>query len=885
MSWIQKLYEVYDVMAGTEECDLLPVGFVQKKIKFNIILSANGEFVTAQQLPKEAQDFAVPSTPQAAGRSGKHWAPYPLADQLKYLIAGENQENPKFTAYIQQLSDWCSRPDAPDCLRVLARYLEKKTLLDDLMGVPNLKLRYHKDNEAKDGTGPDAASMACFSVQCMDGENRLWLRKDVCESWSRYVASLLDGPRALCYATGQMLPILQIHSKLAGNAKLISAKDDGFPFQYKGRFVEDHSAAEVSNIASLKVHNALNWLLKHQGFQRYGMHIVAWNTAVPVLNLGDSVFDNDEPLTGNGRPDTFEPYAEALRDATAGYMEKLRRYATADDLTEDAQRRMNEIVILGLQAATKGRMSITYFQEIPGNLYVKRLEDWANACRWEMPGHKKYLRSPTWWEICEAVLGRDTVSDAKKDAECKKSATKRMREMQLRLLSCVVNGSPLPRDFVQQAFWRAVQPLGFTDSKGNWNGFAWSQCVAVTCALIRKAQMQGNAPVPSWVLDRESQDRDYLYGRLLAAAHKLELDTTEKKGIPSTAIRMMPRFVQSPAVTWMQLYCKLLPCLKRIGQSERQKGGGYLADQYLRLFGEIERKFKPQDRTDTRPVSYAFLIGFSAQLRELYQQAEERQPAPVFEPFIPPQGRDMLYGCLLAVADVCEWNAAATETSGRKTSAKDGQTNAMLLTSAYISKPSLTWARIHDKLIPYLEKSGVAAAQYVQCLICRIEQGFTAEERHKSTPLGSSFLNGYLSMRLALTTKAGLDADAWAPLHTEAVPLDSRDAVFGALLSLENQVERWVLDREKRPEENRPSNAMRFLTRGAQRPDEVMDYLLQRMAPYQRKLCFPARITQEKERLCQLVAEQQWNTDMPLGPEYLHTFYTYTIFVHDRKER
>mgnify|MGYP002228493607 CR=1 FL=1 len=38
--------------------------------------------------------------------------------------------------------------------------------------------------------------------------------------------------------------------------------------------------------------------------------------------------------------------------------------------------RTNCAVILGLEAATDGRMSVTYYQECSGNEYVKRLEAW-----------------------------------------------------------------------------------------------------------------------------------------------------------------------------------------------------------------------------------------------------------------------------------------------------------------------------------------------------------------------------------------------------------------------------------------------------------------------------------------------------------------------------
>lgn len=883
MSWIQKLCEVYDTMAGAEGCDLLPIGFARKKIKYHVVLTSEGTFDTAYPLADEEQLCAVPSTPQAEGRTGSNGAPFPLADNLKYLVGGQAD------AYLRQLADWCQAEDAPDCLKILYSYLEKKTLLQDLMGVPNLKLRYHKDEEKQDGAGPDAKSMVCFSVQSASptdtSERRLWMRRDVRESWTRRFAALSDETPALCYATGERLPILQNHPKLSGNAKLISAKDVGFPFQYKGRFVADRSAAEVSVMASTKVHNALRWLLQHQGFTRYGMSLVAWNTSQPSLEPED-LFDE---APSKRQPDTFEPYALALRDATAGYLSRLRGFS--DKATEEAKDRMQKVVILGLQAATDGRMSITYYQELPGNLYVARLNAWAEDCQWEFPGKERQVRTPTWWEICEAVMGREATKIARTDLKGSKSHTKQLREMQLRLLSCAVNGSRLPKNFLQQAFHHAVQPLQFVDGKGTWNSFAWTQCVALTCALFRKVCLEEKKDrsdadqAPSWVLDVENRDRDYLYGRLLAVAHKVELDVSNDKNIRTTAIRQMAHYIQQPDEAWLRLYPKLLPSLRRIGRGQASNR----ARAYQRLFGEIERRFRPEDRARSAPLSVNSLVGFSAQLRELFLEKDCRQATPGLPPFVPPKQRDELYGCLLAVADHYEWMAVSFKrnTQPQKSdlvSRRDGRTNAMLLTSAYLTAPARTWLEVHDKLIPYLEALGVEKARYAQRLLRRIELCFSLEERRSAAPLGSLFLHGYLGMRNALLTKGGLDWEAWKAQPPHQLSLEDRNAVFGALLALENQVERWVLDRDKTEQENRPSNAMRFLPRAARRPDEVVPYLLRRMQPYREKSKFPNGILKKQVQLQTALEEHGWDTTAPLGPSYLHAFYTYYVIEPTGKE-
>ena len=72
MSWIQKLCDVYDSVIDTAGAEgdgaLLPVGFILKPIKFNIILSPEGEFSSVQVIPDTEQicPSQAPPRPRAA---------------------------------------------------------------------------------------------------------------------------------------------------------------------------------------------------------------------------------------------------------------------------------------------------------------------------------------------------------------------------------------------------------------------------------------------------------------------------------------------------------------------------------------------------------------------------------------------------------------------------------------------------------------------------------------------------------------------------------------------------------------------------------------------------------------------------------------------------
>ena len=876
MNWISRLCDVYDHVSGTpavpSDGGPAPAGFTHMHIDYNIIISKEGEFVTAQHLA-EADKHVVPCTPQAETRTSSKIVPYPLADKLKYLIVKDESDNRRYEAYLSRLTDWSQTPDAPECLKVLVTYLRKRTLYADMMSAGVLK---NKDNEK---------SIACFSVQCIDKENRLWMREDVFDSWLKRWHALNDEcPVGLCYATGERLPLMESHPRIKGNAKLISAKDDDFPFRYCGRFTEKGSAAQVSIIASSKAHNTLKWLLERQGFRRFGMYFVGWNIDEPVMavddgdaltELGAADYDaayeaelDDAFCTEAKQPtrlsDTLEAYVNALFRSISGRTGDYKRASDPDDQTDEMKRRVSRIVLMGMQAATDGRMSITYYQEMPGNMLVERIENWHRECRWLTVDKGRGVDTVTWREICEAVMGASAVKKALEHPNEENSATKQMRGMQLRLLHCVVNGAALPESMVSAAYHRALQPSSFTDAEGKWQKWDWLRCVSTACALIRKRRLDAKeSPELDYRMNPNCTDRDYLYGRLLAVAFRIETEAHMLPGEKTNSLRLLANFVQRPAQTWQKLFLKLIPALEKLDRRADESAEANRPDarHYLSLLGEIESLFR--ERESARPLSERFLLGFSAQSRSLRLHGNALA-------YRPPAARDELYGCLLAVADCCE-----AEARRRKDSRQTGLTNALHLMNAYVASPSRTWKTVHDKLIPYLESIGVKSAAATQRLICRLERRFTEDERLSSQPLGDGFLHGYLRMHLALRS-AALDAGAWQTDPCDRPRPQTREALFGALLALENDTERAFLDSCKSEEENRSSNAMRYLTRAAQRPSEVWAYLEKRMEPYARGQWLADRLREQADALRRQLEQQGFDTDSPLKPEYLHYFYLYS---------
>ena len=103
-------------------------------------------------------------------------------------------------------------------------------------------------------------------------------------------------------------------------------------------------------------------------------------------------------------------------------------------------------------------------------------------------------------------------------------------------------------------------------------------------------------------LEPARTDRDYLYGRLLGAADKLEEYALYKKDrgrVNTAAIRHMQAFSQRPFRTWQIIHESLVPYIQTV------KGGF--------AFKEIEtvkNLFVPGDFESEAPLNGSYLIGY-----------------------------------------------------------------------------------------------------------------------------------------------------------------------------------------------------------------------------------------------------------------------------------
>lgn len=395
--------------------------------------------------------------------------------------------------------------------------------------------------------------------------------------------------RDLCYVTGEFLPSTERHANKIRNsgdkAKLISANDSS-GFTYRGRFTESKQVASISYKASQKAHNALKWLINRQGKIIDNRVFLVWENGgneVPSVTEDSYDITSLDPFANGSNPKiafTNQEFAREFSKAMDGYKSNLSTEAS--------------INILVLDSATTGRMAVLYYRNLNKEIYFKNLVKWHTTCAWLHRYRKNEDNQPI------SFFGAPSTKDIAFAAYGPNASDKVVKGLMERMLPCIVEGRRIPTDIVRSALRRASNPVALE----KWE---WEKILSIACALINKEEGYNLA------LDKENNNRDYLFGRLLAIADVFErnaLDSGENRA--TNAIRYMNAFSQHPARTWGTIQASLQPYQVRLG-----KKGTY----YAMLIDEVASKLKYEDFND-RPLSGKFLLGFYSQRYDLYQKKD-----------------------------------------------------------------------------------------------------------------------------------------------------------------------------------------------------------------------------------------------------------------------
>ena len=653
MSWIQKLFDTYEACCNqetlmTEKARLLPMGHTMQQAHIHVQLDNEGNFQGAQTLDKEL--IPLPATEISASRANEV-APHGLMDKIQYCAkdydAFGGVKKSHFDDYEDKLTQWCTSPHAHRKATSVWRYIQKGTLVEDLVRESVLFvdeqgiLRTSWDNllgetppmfkmltKKKVGTEmvqDQGEALVCWSVNTPgEPQSETWTDRGLQKAWGQYLANQPQGI-GLCYVTGKEIPLANRHpAKLrhsGDRAKLISANDHS-GYTFRGRFTDKKAqqACGVGSEVTQKAHNALSWLIARQGIRSSDQVFVCWAVSgkeIPkplsatIDYWGDEDFDEEVmPVASD------ENGPDHTRDAGQRFARKLKRFIQG--YTKDISP-TEQIIIMGLDSATPGRMSIIYYRELLGSEFFNRLEAWHESTLWwqrysqMVPGNgkKKEKKQVTWPLSAPSPKAiAETAYGSRLDDKLKKATLER-------LVPCIMDGRQIPWDLVASCARRASNRVGMDHRE-------WEKSVGVACALYRGFYIRHHDPEKrreySMSLDETCRKKDYLYGRLLAIAEHMEEIALHAGGEtrPTTAARLMQRFADRPFSTWATIEKALQPYIQRL----HSKRAGFLVNMN-RLLDEVHELFAHEDYTSDTALTGEYLLGYHCQRRSLKHKNEK----------------------------------------------------------------------------------------------------------------------------------------------------------------------------------------------------------------------------------------------------------------------
>ncbi|MDY0095462.1 MAG: type I-C CRISPR-associated protein Cas8c/Csd1 [Candidatus Vecturithrix sp.] len=642
MSWIQKLYETYEKCLTHASDPPNPIAHTTQMAHIEIVIDEEGNFRKGRAKVienKEEQKTLIPCTEESGGRSGKKPKNHPLCDKLQY-VAGDfvqygglvtsgftKKPSEPYENLLEILGQWRDADHHP-MVTAIHNYISKGTIISDLISdsvLPSIKTDDDDTIVADSFEGDKKSAPAIFRalppgqvpmdafvrfrIEGKTTETASWESESLNTSWISFYKSLLK-KEGFCSVTGRdnekiadNYPAKLRHD--ADKAKLISSNDlNGYTFL--GKFLDANQAASVSYEVAQKAHIALQWLIRRQAFRSGDQVFVTWATSGkpipdPCANswsfLGDE-FQMDEAETA-ATGDVGQAFAMRFNRKLAGYK------ANISD-TED-------IVVMGLNSATPGRMAMTFYRELTGSEFLERIEKWHTNFAW-FQNYGKYKNKNTKKEVRIIFEGAPAPKDIAWCAYGKKvegkNGIKLLNATVERLLPSIVDGRPVPHDLVEQCVRRVSNRTGLE----RWE---FEKCLGIACSLYKGFFKERGYIM---ALEEERNSRDYLYGRLLAVAEKIESMALyfAKEKRETIAARLMQRFADRPYSTWRTIEISLTPYKSRINA----KTPGLLAG-YQELVDQICCQFQPGEFMTENRLSGEFLLAYHCQRKWLREHKRE----------------------------------------------------------------------------------------------------------------------------------------------------------------------------------------------------------------------------------------------------------------------
>ncbi|MGN0484991.1 MAG: type I-C CRISPR-associated protein Cas8c/Csd1 [Lachnospiraceae bacterium] len=641
-------YKVYKKKEKTERIPfvLLPPFHTTVIAQIEVTIDERGNFLRASQVDNEDKMTVIPVTEKSGSRTaGKE--PHPLCDNLQYLagdygqyVKDESEAEVCYELYIQALEQWHLSSYTHKKVDAIYAYLKKRTLIKDLVKAKILVL-------GEDGTLDEMVKIKNMNqnkafvrfvvrqrVSEQISEDACWKDRSLQACFIEYYRSM-QGTKELDYLTGKQESPSYLHSRKIRNegdgAKLISSNDDN-GFTYRGRFTKKEQAFSIGSETSQKIHNALKWIIRKQGQSFDSLTIVVWESGsavMPLWNVDTETVSSGIPETDSHEVSEKNETFLFIDEFAEEYMEDEKREYVSDENPITAEHfyqalngykkrvdNTSKMILMAFDAATTGRLALTEYKMLDTARYLENIEKWHMQCAWLhgkiKDGEKKwYYGVPGVKDIADILYGSETkgllmINDKNK---------KRMyAEIGKRLIPCIWDGRDIPWDLVNLAVNRASAPQAYKEF------YNWKRVLALACSFVKKYRFDKKKEEWNMALDKNCSDRNYLYGRLLAVADRIEYKTylmENDAGRITNAKRYMSTFAQRPFETWKVIEENIQPYLSKLPAAERR--------YYENLIDSICQLFDVNSFLENQQLDGLYLLGFHSQSFDLRRYKKEEK--------------------------------------------------------------------------------------------------------------------------------------------------------------------------------------------------------------------------------------------------------------------
>ncbi|MDO4265694.1 MAG: type I-C CRISPR-associated protein Cas8c/Csd1 [Eubacteriales bacterium] len=642
MSWAEELLNLYErnsEIAGQIQYKeykhngkieripyvLLPPFHTTVTAQLEVIIDSDGNFLSASIVAEDDKMTIIPVTEKSGSRTaGK--APHPLCDNLQYLTGYGSEES--YDLYICALEQWHLSNYTHKKVDAVYYYLKKRCLFEDLVSSKILVLDGDGklDENVKIQNIPQEKVFIRFVIRqkLTDYilEETCWKDQTLHQAFIDYY-SFMNQKKELDYLTGRMEYPTYLHSKKIRNegdgAKLISS-NDSTNFTFRGRFVSKEEAFSIGSETSQKIHNALKWIIRKQGHSFDTLEMVSWETSMARLPEWDedtekiSSMDKTEEET-SAEDDWGEDEYTEIEESNERNIVSDENMVTAKQLYQAMvgyKRQVDftsRMLLMAFDAATSGRVSMIEYKQLEATRYLENIQNWHEHGGWIQEKFKngrriQYYGIPGIKEIADILYGTESGdADTVKTLRIRDKNGKRLyAEISRRLLPCIWDKRNIHYDLVQIAVNKASSPQSYAKR------YNWERVLSLACSFVKKHRYEIYKEDWNVALNTNCTDRNYLYGRLLAVADRIEYRTFDKEGDGgriTNAKRYMSVFARRPFETWQLIEESIQPYLNKLNVNERK--------YYENIIDSICQLFEVDSFMDNDPLDGRYLLGFHSQ--------------------------------------------------------------------------------------------------------------------------------------------------------------------------------------------------------------------------------------------------------------------------------